>query len=177
VARKYDAFDTKDQLLAAFDSASPEDRSRLEKTVSLLHEVALGSRDVFLRYLASMPEDILSRAWSQTDAQRFPVVKEQMSLDFSEPPPPEPSLFQPSEDPWEYHVMRPVTAEELLAFTRSLLEAQFRRSDLLTDPNLTKDFLMAQFATRQYEVFASVFLDTLHRVLAFDRYRPDEEAR
>jgi len=111
----------------------------------------------------------LNQAWSQTDAMRFPAVMEQMSLDFSMlPPAPEPSLFQPAQDPWEYHVTRAVTAEELLAFTRSMLEVQFRRSDLLTEPNCTKDFLMLRFATRPYEVFASVFLDNRHRALAFE---------
>ncbi len=66
---------------------------------------------------------------------------EQISLDFSAPPPaPESLLIQPSEDPWEYHATRPVTAEELSVFTRGLLKAQIRRLDLLTEPNITMDF-------------------------------------
>ncbi len=169
MTQKYASVDIKDRLLAAFDSTQPEDRARLEKTFSLLDEVILGSRSLFFRYLASMPAETLKQAWSQTDTWRFPVVMEQVLLDFSRvSPESKPALFQPAENPGEYQVTRPVTAEQLLAFTRSLLEAQFRRADLLSDPDATKDFLMAQLATRPYEVFSGVFLDNKHRVLAFE---------
>jgi DNA repair protein RadC len=65
-------------------------------------------------------------------------------------------------------VIRPVTVEELFAFTRERLEETFWRSDPLTSPQDTRRYLMTQLSTREQEVFASVFLDNRHRVLAFE---------
>ena len=40
--------------------------------------------------------------------------------------------------------------------------------DVLTSPNDTKDFLVAQLRAYQHEVFACLFLDNRHQIISFD---------
>ena len=40
--------------------------------------------------------------------------------------------------------------------------------DMLTSPNDTKDFLVAQLRAYQHEVFACLFLDNRHQIISFD---------
>lgn len=97
------------------------------------------------------------------------MVGEQFVLDFSGgSSAPGTCAFQAADRPGEYRVIRPVTVEELFVFTRARLEEKFRRSDLLSSPQDTRRYLMTQLATREQEVFASIFLDNRHRVLAFE---------
>ena len=43
-----------------------------------------------------------------------------------------------------------------------------RAGDVLTAPDQVQRFLQAQFRDRYYEVFACIYLDNRHRVLAFE---------
>lgn len=42
-----------------------------------------------------------------------------------------------------------------------------QRGQILTNPDLTRDYLMRQLANRSYEVFALLLLDNQHRVIQF----------
>jgi DNA repair protein RadC len=128
------------------------------------------SRELFSRCLQSLPEQVVREAWQQSEqATPSSGAGEQFTLDFSgETSAPGACAFQAADRPGEYRVIRPVTVEELFAFTRERLEETFRRSDLLSSPQDTRRYLMTRLSTRKQEVFASVFLDNRHRVLAFE---------
>ncbi|MGC1951390.1 MAG: hypothetical protein WA970_02155, partial [Gammaproteobacteria bacterium] len=79
------------------------------------------------------------------------------------PPTPQPAEdvppFQAAERSGEYHTVRPVTVDEVFAFVRQELERQFFRQDILTCPEDTKRYLIAELAREEREVFACLFLD------------------
>lgn len=77
--------------------------------------------------------------------------------------------FQSAERPGEYRVIRPVTVDEVFAFIRQELERQFFRKGLLTCPEDTKRYLIAQLAREEREVFVALFFDNRHRLLAFEK--------
>ncbi len=51
---------------------------------------------------------------------------------------------------------------------RRYLEAQLRRGDVLASPGDTRNYLIARLRAYAHEVFACLFLDNRHRVLAFE---------
>jgi DNA repair protein RadC len=143
---------------------------RLKTLLRQLEETLLQSRELFERCLQSLPQQVLNEAWQQSERTAASSgVGEQFVLDFSGGSSASGvSAFQAADRPGEYRVIRPVTVEELFVFTRERLEEKFRRSDLLSSPQDTHRYLMTQLATREQEIFASIFLDNRHRVLAFE---------
>lgn len=64
---------------------------------------------------------------------------------------------------------RLATSDEIIEAARRELDSRLRReSDVLTSPDLTKEFLRATLATKPYEVFAVLWLDNRHRVIAYE---------
>ncbi|QLE87252.1 MULTISPECIES: RadC family protein [Shewanella] len=51
--------------------------------------------------------------------------------------------------------------------SRRIFEEKLQRGKFLTDPDLTRDYLMRQLADRAYEVFGILLLDSQHRVIQF----------
>ncbi len=51
---------------------------------------------------------------------------------------------------------------------RRQLAERLERGDVLTSPSLTRRYLRARLGDRPHEVFACLFLDNRHRVLAFE---------
>lgn len=58
--------------------------------------------------------------------------------------------------------------QAVLEMARRHLSATMADGDLLTSPQLVRDYLRAQLRHRQHEVFAVLFLDSQHRLLAYD---------
>lgn len=56
----------------------------------------------------------------------------------------------------------------VLELARRVLAEQLRARPLLTAPQQVKDYLQLQLAGRPYEVFAVLFLDSQHRLLALE---------
>lgn len=50
---------------------------------------------------------------------------------------------------------------------RRVAQENLQRGQILTNPDLTRDYLMRQLADRPYEVFAVLLLDNQHRVIQF----------
>ncbi|MGL5047303.1 MAG: RadC family protein [Shewanella sp.] len=50
---------------------------------------------------------------------------------------------------------------------RRVAQENLHRGQILTNPDLTRDYLMRQLADRSYEVFAVLLLDSQHRVIQF----------
>jgi DNA repair protein RadC len=67
-----------------------------------------------------------------------------------------------------YQLSAPVSLDDLLAITTSLLEDRFKRSDYMTSPTTTKNYLTAKLSARDREVFACIFLDSQHGVLSYE---------
>lgn len=55
---------------------------------------------------------------------------------------------------------------QVLQWAKSILEAKFKRSNYLSSPCLTKDFLRMAYANETREIFSVIFLDNQHGVLA-----------
>ncbi|GGI82997.1 RadC family protein [Shewanella gelidii] len=51
--------------------------------------------------------------------------------------------------------------------SRRIAAENMRRGHILTNPDLTRDYLMRQLRDRSYEVFAILLLDSQHRVIQF----------
>lgn len=58
--------------------------------------------------------------------------------------------------------------QAVLAMARRHLAVEAQQRDALTDPGATRDYLRLHLTGMQHEVFACVFLDTRHRVIAFE---------
>jgi len=58
--------------------------------------------------------------------------------------------------------------QAVLEMSRRYLREQLHRSDVLTSPQQTRDYLRARLAGYPYEVFACLFLDNRHRVIEYE---------
>lgn len=54
-----------------------------------------------------------------------------------------------------------------MELSKRISKENLQRGKILTDPDLTRDYLMRQLADRAYEVFAILLLDSQHRVIQF----------
>ncbi|MDM8565784.1 DNA repair protein RadC [Candidatus Halobeggiatoa sp. HSG11] len=61
-----------------------------------------------------------------------------------------------------------VHLQACVEMSRRYLRECLERGDILTSPEATRNFLMAELSGRPYEVFACLFLDTKNRVITFD---------
>ena len=66
-----------------------------------------------------------------------------------------------------YAMMRPATEAELIAQASAILETRLR-GEPLSSPEASKEFLRLKLAPLEHEVFACLFLDNRHRVIAFE---------
>ncbi|MDM8569623.1 DNA repair protein RadC [Thiotrichales bacterium HSG1] len=60
-----------------------------------------------------------------------------------------------------------VQLQACVEMSRRYLRECLERGDVLSSPEATQDFLMAELSGRPYEVFACLFLDTKNRVITF----------
>lgn len=58
--------------------------------------------------------------------------------------------------------------QAVLEMARRHLSESLARGNALTSPGLVRDYLASQLRHRQQEVFAALFLDSQHRLLAFE---------
>ncbi len=58
--------------------------------------------------------------------------------------------------------------QAVLEMARRHLAEGLARGEVMRDPRVTRDFLHARLRDRAHEVFACLFLDTRHRVIAFE---------
>jgi DNA repair protein RadC len=64
---------------------------------------------------------------------------------------------------------RVATPDQILDSARAISAARYvEGGPVLGSPRAARDFLIAQFAGLQHEVFAVLFLDSRHRVVAFE---------
>lgn len=58
--------------------------------------------------------------------------------------------------------------QAVLEMARRHLDAELREGDMLDTPQAAERYLIAQLRERKREVFAALFLDTRHRVIAYE---------
>jgi DNA repair protein RadC len=63
---------------------------------------------------------------------------------------------------------RSASDEEVLNAARSTINRRFRRGKALTSPDDSREFLRIRLAHLEHEVFAVLWLDNRHRVIAFE---------
>ncbi len=61
---------------------------------------------------------------------------------------------------------RPAKAEEVLQRARQILSRRVRRGAAMSSPGAVKDYLRLAIGTLEHEMFAILFLDAQHRLLA-----------
>jgi DNA repair protein RadC len=61
----------------------------------------------------------------------------------------------------------PASVDEVIAAARAHIAHRFRRGASLTSPAAMRDFLRLNLATREFETFCCLFLDSRHRLLEF----------
>ena len=60
----------------------------------------------------------------------------------------------------------PVSDEDVIAAALRILSKRLARSNAMTSPRATREYLAVRFAGLEHEVFACLFLDTRHHVIA-----------
>lgn len=76
--------------------------------------------------------------------------------------------FKAADQKGLYQTRPTVSADELVAMARKLMNRRFAKGRSITSPDAFRDYLQLQLADREHEVFCCVFLDTRHRILAFE---------
>lgn len=61
-----------------------------------------------------------------------------------------------------------VQLQAALELGRRVLKEELHEREKLTSPELARDYLLLQLRDRGHEIFACLFLDTKHRVIAFE---------
>ena len=67
-----------------------------------------------------------------------------------------------------YNDLNEVEQMTLVQLALETLKVRHRRGRILSSPQITRDYLQLVFQDYRNEVFAAIFLDTRHRVLAFE---------
>lgn len=77
--------------------------------------------------------------------------------------------FQALPTTGQFQVLRPVSADEILMMTKTLIKQKFRRGKALCSPDASREFLLLELASLENEVFFVIFLDNQHRVIKAER--------
>lgn len=63
---------------------------------------------------------------------------------------------------------RTATEDEIIQSALSVIDARFSKGSALTSPEQTAEFLKLELAHIEHEIFAVLWLDSKHRVIAFE---------
>lgn len=67
-----------------------------------------------------------------------------------------------------YNLKEPVTKDMMYSLMLEILEEEFFRGEAMTSPDKIKKYLQVKMAKYEHEVFAVVFLDNQHRIIAYE---------
>jgi DNA repair protein RadC len=161
--------DISQELLEAYSRGSPEDRKRLRTLLAMLQGILSQSRVSF--------DEVLPDSLPDRDDPLLPSSDEdrQLSFDFVSPSGRPLKTGDHLEDNRaEYRsslmamAVNRLPLYELCDLTRSRLEQHFHRADVISTPDIVKNYLIARLAPQEREIFASIFLDNRHRVIAYE---------
>jgi DNA repair protein RadC len=63
---------------------------------------------------------------------------------------------------------RPASGDEIIEAAMDEMKRRFSRGKAITSPEATKEFLQLKLAHLEHEIFAVLWLDNRHRVIAFE---------
>ncbi|EGG94670.1 DNA repair protein [gamma proteobacterium IMCC1989] len=61
-----------------------------------------------------------------------------------------------------------ISESQILAWAESILEARFKRSNYITSPSHTREYLSVTLADKEREVFCMIYLDSQHGIIDFE---------
>ena len=61
-----------------------------------------------------------------------------------------------------------ISESQILVWAESILEARFKRSNYITSPNHTREYLNITLADKEREVFCMIYLDSQHGIIDFE---------
>lgn len=67
-----------------------------------------------------------------------------------------------------YQMARPVTDNDIIEQARQILAERVKRESVIDCPQTARDFVTMNLSSREREVFAVLWLDSRHQVIAFD---------
>lgn len=76
--------------------------------------------------------------------------------------------FKAADQKGRYQARPTVSAEEIVAMARQLVNRRFAKGRAITSPTAFRDYLQLQLAEREHELFCCLYLDNRHRILAFE---------
>jgi len=78
------------------------------------------------------------------------------------------TAFILGDQPGTYHATREIHHSDILALAEQILFERVQRSDVFNSPDDTRRYLKVKLGSREAEVFAALFLDNRHRLIAFE---------
>ena len=78
------------------------------------------------------------------------------------------NLFKCTEKEGFYSVPESVSEHDIITFAQKIIAARFIRGTAITSPQASVELLNAKIGHYEHEVFAALFLDSKHRVIAFE---------
>lgn len=61
-----------------------------------------------------------------------------------------------------------ISESQILSWAESILEQRFKRSNYITSPSSTRDYLNVALTDKEREMFGIIYLDTQHGVIDFE---------
>jgi len=77
-------------------------------------------------------------------------------------------LFKCTEKEDFYSISEPISEQDIIVFAKQIIASKFERGTAITSPKASIDFLSSQIGYYEHEVFAALFLDSKHRIIAFE---------
>jgi len=68
-----------------------------------------------------------------------------------------------------YTATRDFGEDEIILLARAIVTERFRRLASLNAPKDARDYLLMELGQEEHEIFAVIFLDNRHRVIAFEK--------
>lgn len=78
-------------------------------------------------------------------------------------------LFIKNDDTQTYRAVRDLTASEIINKARDLISERFVKGQCLESPAETAQYLELALASSDQEIFACLFLDNRHHIIAFEK--------
>ncbi len=77
-------------------------------------------------------------------------------------------LFKCTEKEGFYSVSETLSEQDIISFAQQIISTRFERGTKISSPKDSTEFLLAKIGHYEHEVFAALFLDSKHRVIAFE---------
>ena len=77
-------------------------------------------------------------------------------------------IFKCTEKEGYYTATQAVTEQDILSFAQTLIAKRFKRGTTISSPRASVEYLQSAIGHYEHEVFAAIFLDTKHQIIAFE---------